>query len=60
MGSIKKKKMCKLKKKLKDDTIRYEAFAAMVCEPAYFCRKCGRVAQHKKQLCKPVAMEDYL
>lgn len=44
------KKLCDLKKLRKKDPDRY---FKLVDEPAYGCRRCGRVANSKKRLCKP-------
>ena len=33
-----------------------EAFAELVREPRWYCRKCARVASKKGALCKPVKL----
>lgn len=46
------KAMCKLVK----DGFHVDStkeFGKLVSKPGYFCRKCGRVAAAKKNLCKP-------
>ncbi len=48
------KELCKLKK-----TLRIDLAAYMLCvnQPTHVCQKCGRVANHKKQLCSPVKLK---
>ncbi len=43
------KKLCDCKKMLKKDL---GAYIRLVDEPAFICRKCGRVANDEKNLCK--------
>lgn len=44
--------LCKLKKKLlKEGDI--DGYLEFVGEPKYLCRKCGRVGNSKKNICKP-------
>jgi hypothetical protein len=46
--------MCKLRKKvLKDDPASY---ISLVEDPHFLCRKCGRVANNRKNLCKPLKL----
>lgn len=33
-----------------------EEYKALVANPSYVCRKCGRAAAKKKNLCKPDAL----
>ena len=48
------KKLCKWKKgDVEDD---FDELRKIVAKPAYVCRKCGRVADKKKWLCKPEAL----
>ena len=35
----------------------FKEYAALVHKPAYICKKCGRAANDKKLLCKPVSMD---
>ncbi len=45
------KKLCKL---VKDEYLNdhLSEYIAIVKEPKYICKKCGRVANNDKQLCK--------
>lgn len=43
-------KLCEMKKLLKTD---FEAFTALVVDPTHLCKRCGRVSNEKKRLCKP-------
>ena len=47
------KKMCKIGKKeiIKE---HIEEFKKVVKNPAFLCRKCGRVADKEERLCKPL------
>ncbi len=45
------KTLCELKKALKGDL---REFVRLVECPTHVCRKCGRVANDKERLCKPV------
>ncbi|WP_170270547.1 hypothetical protein [Heliorestis acidaminivorans] len=51
----KQKPLCKL---LKNDLIKKEPeeFKALVTNAQFYCKKCGRVAQKSKTLCKPVEL----
>lgn len=46
--------LCKWKKSDVDD--RFDALCDIVREPKYICRRCRRVADRKKWLCKPTAL----
>jgi lipopolysaccharide biosynthesis regulator YciM len=48
------KTLCKWKKDEFDK--RMDALKEIVSKPRYVCRKCGRVADKKKWLCKPDAL----
>ena len=48
------KHLCDLKKSLKTELA---LFASLVDGPTHICRKCGRVANNKKWLCKPISLE---
>ncbi len=50
------KSLCKLagKKILKDDP---SAYIDLVSKPKFICLNCGRVANSKKNLCKPENMK---
>ena len=54
MAGQKKKRMCKWSKIDKD----LADFKEAVLPPKYACRRCGRVARTKKQVCKPVSLVD--
>jgi hypothetical protein len=46
--------MCKLRKKvLQDDP---ESYIKLLKEPHFLCKKCGRVANNKKNICKPLKL----
>ena len=45
------KTLCELKKRLKADINEY---VQLVDQPTHVCKKCGRVANDKKLLCKPL------
>lgn len=49
---IKQKNLCKL---CKDDCLkeRFETYLELVQDSKYVCKKCGRTAHSKKNLCKP-------
>lgn len=47
------KELCKLKKSLKGEP---ETYMLLVNQPTHLCRKCGRVANSKKQLCDPLRL----
>jgi len=47
------KPLCELKKSLKGDL---HAYMKLVRVPTHVCRKCGRVANCKKLLCKPLKL----
>lgn len=42
----------------KDDYADVERMAEVVLDPAWLCRKCGRVANRKKWLCKATKLEE--
>ena len=48
-----KKQLCDLKKSLKGDIGSY---MDLVTNPTHICTKCGRAANSKKLLCKPLAI----
>ena len=48
------KSLCELKKSLKQD---FGTFVSLVNDPTHVCRKCGRVANSKKLVCKPVKLK---
>ena len=50
------KTLCKIKKLLKDDPATY---IEHVRKPKYVCRSCGRVANQKGLLCKPLKIKDF-
>jgi hypothetical protein len=54
--NVAKGPLCKLVKKdfLKD---HFKEYKALVKEPEYICKKCGRLAKDKRSLCKPVRLE---
>ena len=47
------KPLCELKKSRKGDSKIYKK---LVHEPSHVCRKCGRVANRKRVLCKPLKL----
>ena len=49
------KTLCERKTALKRDP---KAFTKLVDEPRFFCKKCGRVANRKKYVCKPRKLAD--
>ena len=49
------KKMCDMKKKVKDDLA---SIAEMVQPARFICRKCARVANIEHLLCKPVLLPE--
>ncbi|WP_197442035.1 hypothetical protein [Thalassoglobus polymorphus] len=48
------KTLCDLQKKLKKDP---EGYACYVVNPTHICKKCKRVANKKKRLCKPAKLD---
>ncbi len=48
------KTLCELDKLLKNNIKEY---MELVRNPSHLCRKCGRAANSKKYLCKPVKMK---
>lgn len=48
------KPLCELKKTLKKD---FETFISLVDNPTHLCQKCGRAANNKKLLCKPMKLK---
>jgi hypothetical protein len=51
------KKLCKLAKDDAADT-NFDEYAALVSKPRFICRKCGRAAKEKGNLCKPEKISD--
>lgn len=49
------KPLCELKKYLKRDL---KTIVKLVRDPTHICEKCGRVANSKTLLCKPVKLAD--
>ncbi len=47
------KELCKLKKSLKKNM---KSYVSLVDAPNFVCKKCGRVANAKKNLCDGVKM----
>jgi hypothetical protein len=56
MGKLKEKCLCKL---VKDDALEgdLKEFKKRVVNPTHICRKCGRVSNDKKHLCKPEKLD---
>ena len=50
----KEKRLCKWKEEMINDN--FEAFKDIVKSPQFACGKCGRVANKKKWLHKPVSL----
>lgn len=48
-----KKTLCELAKKLPEKLSR---FAAHVREPSHLCVRCGRAANSRQRLCKPIRL----
>lgn len=48
------KTLCELKSTLKAD---FETFMLLVDNPTHVCRKCGRTANGKKLVCKPIKLK---
>ncbi len=46
------KELCKIKKSLLTKDLR--AYMRLVDQPTHVCEKCGRVANKKKLLCRPL------
>ena len=46
------KELCKIRKSLKTDDMH--AYVQLVNQPTHVCKKCGRAANRKKLLCKPL------
>ena len=51
----KEKRLCKWKESDLDEN--FDKFAAIVSNPVFVCKKCGRVADKKKWLHKPVLLK---
>jgi hypothetical protein len=51
----KEKRLCKWKEEAINDN--FEAFKDIVKSPQFACKKCGRVANKKKWLHKPVSLK---
>jgi hypothetical protein len=51
------KKLCKL---VKEDYLddNFKAYVKYVKKPQYVCKKCGRAAEDKDMLCKPLKIKD--
>ena len=49
------KTLCEMKDVLKHD---FELFAKHVRNPTHACRKCGRAANSKRKLCKPMSLKE--
>jgi hypothetical protein len=49
------RKLCKWKKG--DIEKKLKKYSGLVSEPQFVCKSCGRVANDKKSLCKPMALE---
>lgn len=49
-----KKTLCKIKKLLRKDL---DEFVKHVRDPKFVCKSCGRVANQKGLLCKPVKIK---
>ena len=49
------KELCKIQEALIRKDLR--AYVALVDAPKHVCKKCGRVANKKKLLCKPVKIK---
>lgn len=48
------KELCKLKKQLKKD---FNSYVKYVNAPNFVCKKCGRAANEKKNLCDPAKIK---
>lgn len=48
------KPLCEMKKLVKTD---FKQFLQYVSNPTHACRKCGRAANCKRRLCKPVRLQ---
>ena len=46
------KELCKIKSSFRENNMA--AYVKMVDAPTHVCQKCGRVANKKKYLCKPL------
>ena len=55
LKQIMSKELCKLQKSLL--TKKIEQYMKLVDQPTHVCRKCGRVANDKRLLCKPVRIQ---
>ncbi len=51
----KDKRLCKWKED--DLSKKFDKFKKIVSEPTFVCKKCGRVADKKKWLHKPVSLK---
>ena len=49
------KELCKIQEELIRKDIN--AYAELVNDPKHVCKKCGRVANKKKLLCKPTRLK---
>lgn len=48
------KTLCEMKRLIKGD---FDEFLEFVRDPTHACRKCGRVSNCRKRLCKPVKIK---
>ncbi len=48
------KPLCELKKSLKAD---FKAYMQLIRDPTHVCQKCGRAANDKRLLCKPMKLD---
>jgi len=55
MTEKKETKLCKLVKK-KHLKSNFNEYLKLVNNPKYVCQKCGRSANNKKLLCKPIEL----
>ena len=49
------KELCKLQKSLL--TKKIEHYMKLVAQPTHVCRKCGRAANDKQLVCKPIRIQ---
>ena len=53
--AIKENRLCKWKEA--DISKKFDKFITIVSDPKFVCKKCGRVANKKKLLHKPVSLK---